>query len=406
MIATTDTLRHQPTDYRLGLMLLWLVVSISSIVFIEPAPFDILIMALLAGFFLTGLRVPHEVNVAILLLGLFLLGNIVAGVLSPDPATAIKPVMIRFFMVSTWVLFVSVIVARPVSVMEVVWHGYLTAASLAAVWGALEYLGFLPESLGEAGMRAKGPFKDPNVYAPFLVPPTVYLAGKLSQVSGRTFVLYLALFFALVLGLLLGFSRGAWLNTALALPLFVVLSVMTAPSPRYRMRLLMLVGTLLVLSTMVVIWAVSQDVIGERFADRAVLVKEYDTEEDGRFDTQQEVLAEVGTNPVGIGPGRSSDVFGQEPHNIYLHVLVEAGWLGAFGFYGFIALTFVSSLPMLRERWALQTDFFVVFSCTLGTLAQSFFIDSTHWRHLYLLLAMLWGMIVAARRLRRPNGFT
>ena len=51
-------------------------------------------------------------------------------------------------------------------------------------------------------------------------------------------------------------------------------------------------------------------------------------------------------------------------------------------------------------RWhsPLRDEFIVAFSAMLGILAQSLFIDSTHWRHLWLMLALCWALITVARR--------
>jgi len=37
-------------------------------------------------------------------------------------------------------------------------------------------------------------------------------------------------------------------------------------------------------------------------------------------------------------------------------------------------------------------------------MAQSLFIDSTHWRHMYLLFAMLWGPLLAWQTDMRERG--
>jgi hypothetical protein len=34
----------------------------------------------------------------------------------------------------------------------------------------------------------------------------------------------------------------------------------------------------------------------------------------------------------------------------------------------------------------------------LGTVGESFIIDTDHWRHFWLMLGVMWGMFVAAER--------
>lgn len=404
MIVESQIVERQPPHYRYGQMLIWLLMATSSIVFIEPAPFDIIAIGLLCLFFLLGLRIPKETSTAVLLLGLFLLGNIISAAASTDPGTSIKPTAIRMHLVLTWLFLVSVMAANPATMIDVVWRGYIAAAFIAAVWAILGYFGVLPEGAGTSSMRAAGPFKDANVYAPFLVPPTIYLTAKLLTTSGARLLGSLFLFSVFVLGLLLAFSRGAWLDFAVSFTLFILFSAVAARTLTQKLRLLSLAVSLIVVGALVVTWAISTSAVGELFSERAVLVQDYDTESGGRFYTQQRVLQEAARNPLGIGPGHSSDKFDIDPHNIYLHVIVEGGWLAAFGFYGFLALTILRSLPLLRARWRFRRELFIAFPCLLGMLLQSFFIDSTHWRHLYVLLAILWGILVVGMRETATQG--
>ena len=104
---------------------------------------------------------------------------------------------------------------------------------------------------------------------------------------------------------------------------------------------------------------------------------------------------------MGLGPGTSFDELGLEPHNLYLHVAVEAGWVAGLSFIAFLLYT-GSRLPEVRRAG----EFFsgqgrVLMACLPGVLTQSLFIDSTHWRHLWLLLAIAWGAIIAAQQYRR-----
>ena len=70
----------------------------------------------------------------------------------------------------------------------------------------------------------------------------------------------------------------------------------------------------------------------------------------------------------------------------------------AFGL--FLILTVVRGFARVGLRWEYQHDLHVVLAVVVGTLFQSLFVDSTHWRHLWLLLAMLWALTIAVDRLR------
>jgi hypothetical protein len=143
--------------------------------------------------------------------------------------------------------------------------------------------------------------------------------------------------------------------------------------------------------------AISERFAGQ-FAERARLFQDYDVASTGRFAAQARAVESATTNPLGVGPGRSADEFGLEPHNLYLHVITEGGWIAGLAFWSFLALTLAKSVPLLRCPWLFGRETQVVFAAIAGILLQSFFIDSTHWRHLYLLLGLLWALIVVHAR--------
>ena len=76
-----------------------------------------------------------------------------------------------------------------------------------------------------------GFFKDPNVFAPFLVPPITWLLQDIFLKRGRlaTILPALVILFA---GLLLSFSRGAIIDCVFSLALLLGLTFLTADSGR------------------------------------------------------------------------------------------------------------------------------------------------------------------------------
>jgi len=384
---------------RAVIIFLGLTLASSSVVFIEPAPYDLLVLTLFSVLLVRGLTFPRGMHTAALCLGLFVIGNLIAAAGAPDPGTTVRALSVRIYMVLAWCLFASLIAMNPERVMRAIWFGYIIAAVLAAVWGVLEYFGFIDAGQWQGGLRAKGPFKDANVFAPFLVPVAVYALKELY--SGGTPLRkfsYALLFMLLALGILMSFSRGAWLNFLLAFGLFSIFTVVSMRSSRERLSWL-LANTLLVLVAVSLLGiVVTTTTAADRFFQRAVLTQKYDLARGGRFFTQQRAIEEIGATPLGVGPGMSERVLGLEPHNLYLHVFSEGGWLAGLGFIAFLALGFYRSLALFRWRSALRGDFFVIFAGTSGLLLQSFFIDSTHWRHAWLLFAMAWGLIIVHER--------
>jgi len=392
------------SDYRFSLPLLWLLLAVSSIVFFEPAPYDLLGIGLLLLFFGLGLRIPAGSGHVIVLLGIFLLGNLISSLFADDPLTTWKANWIRFYMIATWLMFTSLVYENPQRVLPVLWNGYIFAAIMAVCIGLLGYFGLgaiveqVVEHADDAGGRVRALFKDPNVYGPFLVPVALYSLFRLESTSGIAKFRFMALFVLLVYGILISFSRGSWLNLGVSLSLYFVLRLMTLRSARDKGRLLLVGVTVIAISAMVLGWLLSTENTQTQFSQRAVLVQTYDVGEGGRFTNQLRVLKEGLANPIGIGPGQSDRHFGVAAHNLYLHVLIEAGWIGAFGFYGFLFLTLVNGFRFAFQPSGIQGVYIATLACTVGILVQSLFIDSTHWRHLYLLFAMLWGPLLAWQR--------
>jgi hypothetical protein len=384
---------------RLTHWLVGLTLATSSIVLVEPAPYDVLVIALFGGLLVTGLRFPREMRVAALALGVFAIGNVIAAAASADPLATIRSLSIRLYMPLAWCMFVGVIASSPARVMRAIWHGYQVAAIVAVTWAVAEYYGFIDLGDFNAGLRARGPFKDANVFAPFLVPVAIFSLAQLAGPRSWSAKLwYAAVFIWLAFGILLSFSRGAWLNFVIASALFSLLALVSLPTYRAKLSWL-LVNVLVVLAAVGVLAAsTTTSNVASRLAERAVFTQKYDVKLGGRFYTQKQAIQKIAATPQGIGPGRSDEEFGLEPHNLFLHVFVEGGWLAGCGMLMFIALSLYRSVALFSWRSPLRAEFLVVIACVIGVLAQSLFIDSTHWRHLWLLLAMLWGLIAAYRR--------
>jgi O-antigen ligase len=381
--------------------LVWLLTAVSSIVFIEPAPYDLLAVGTLAAFFLAGMRVPRQLAVPVLLITAFVIGNWLAAAVSPDPAGTLRSLGIRTYLCGTFVLFACAVASAPQRMLRALWAGYALAALVAIAWGSLQYFGYIPRP--PDWYRAQGAFKDPNVFGPFLVPVALWSMELAWQGRGWTRVVGLALFPAAVFGVLISFSRGAWLNFSVAVAAYLALTVLSARSTHARLKLIVAGFALLAVAIGVVSIAVTSQGFAGHLAERARVFQEYDLAASGRFASQARALRSVTTNPLGIGPGRTSAEFQLEPHNLYLHVFAEGGWVAGLAFLSLLGLTFAKSLPLVRHAWSFRSEAQLVVAALAGLLLQSFFIDSTHWRHFYLLLGVLWALIVVRSKLAAGN---
>ncbi|HEX9590527.1 MAG TPA: O-antigen ligase domain-containing protein, partial [Bradyrhizobium sp.] len=44
-----------------------------------------------------------------------------------------------------------------------------------------------------------------------------------------------------------------------------------------------------------------------------------------------------------------------------------------------------------------------IFAAFLGTVGESFIIDTDHWRHFWMMLGAMWGLFAAAQRYRQTS---
>ena len=103
-------------------------------------------------------------------------------------------------------------------------------------------------------------------------------------------------------------------------------------------------------------------------------------------------------NPLGIGAQQFPLFYHhEEAHNVYVSMFMNAGWVGGVAF---IVLLFGTTALGLREafrRGPAQPLLIIAYGAFVGHVLEGFLIDLDHWRHLYVLLALIWGVMAADR---------
>lgn len=392
----------QISNSNYSLALVWVAVAASSIVFVEPAPTDLISIFALCLFFALGMRTPPGFSPAVVLLGVYLIANVAACMLAPDPAETWRSVSIRFYMAIYFLLFSCLIYENPDKVLRLIWSAYLVATVITITSAIIGYYRLAGSNeaiytqLLEYG-RARALFKDPNVYGPFIVPMAMFAIAKIATASRRQTPIYVLLLGYCGIGILLGFSRGSWLNFATSLVLYFVLRLVTLQSLKERRRILLTAVSLISAGIILVGAAASTEKIQDMMKKRLRVVQYYDVGEGGRLTRQLEIAEAIAVTPQGIGAGQAEKdhYFKHAPHNLYLHVLIEAGWIGGFAFIAFILLTVWRGGRFILRARNINGVHIATYSCLIGILVQSLFIDSTHWRHFFLIFAMIWGPTLA-----------
>lgn len=357
----------------------------SFLVFIEPAPYDLLFALLVAaGVISASITFSSCQSIPLAMTVLFINGNLISLLFTaPYLDVSLRFIFITFYLALSWIFLVGLLSRYGWQCTVAIFSGYTIAAVFSACLGLLAYFRALPwPNLFLKSGRVAALFKDPNVYGPFLIPPAL-LCLSMFESSRRTAIRfrYVLIFTILAAGILVSFSRAAWGNLAFSVLIYFLLPPPNSSARRFQT--LVIIGVV----ALPALWFLAtQPNVYQLFIARLGL-QQYDQM---RFGTQAESLKRAMETPLGIGPGMSMHTFDYSTHSLYIRVLTENGILG------FTSLMCLIGFSLVRSIWqALQEHDYrlyarVVTSSLFGVLLNSFVIDTLHWRHFWLLLALPW----------------
>lgn len=371
----------------------------------QPAPYDMLMVVTMALFFALGLRLPKGLGAPAMFWGVVLLGYGFSGISAIYIERVTDFILVMAYLICTLLFFAAVIVSEPRRYLPVIWWSYTWSAFLVSLAGCLAYFRLLPNSdFFLVASRVSGTFNDPNVFGPFLVPPILFLIYTLSTSSRARDLVLLPVVGVIILGVFLSFSRGAWGVLVASGLMFLVLTWLTATSARQIARLTTGVILMGVMATCIIAWALSTDIVADLFKERFALTQSYDVAETGRFGTQRRAIQTILETPMGLGPSQWTAIHKVDPHNVYLNIFLAGGWLSGFAFLGFCALTVYAGLKSCFVAGFSQNYQIVAMSALCAHLAEAFIIDIDNWRHVYLLMGLVWGGILLSRQGRAARG--
>lgn len=387
--------------HTLILAAVWLTIASGAIVFTEPAPFDALMMGLVVLLPIAGLAVFSPGLVLMLAAWLVIAAaGFAAAVNSLNIDKSVIHTVVTLYLSVAGFVLAGFILKKPEGHTHLIMNAYVWSAALAAVLGIVGYFNLFPgaHDLFTSFGRARGAFKDPNVFAPYLVPPLVFAVYLWLSRPAAKAIAPLAVIFLLAFALFLSFSRGAWLNLAVALAVFGYLSFVLARTNWARVKLLLVALASIGALVAVTLVALQFDSISRLAAERASLDQSYDQGPDGRFGGQKKAIGLILDHPLGIGAGEfSMNHHREEVHNVYLSMTLNAGWVGGILYAVTVLVTLLFGLRQLVRHTPVQSLLIIAWSCFFAIAIEGFVIDSDHWRHFFLLMAMVWGLGEAAR---------
>lgn len=390
-------------------MVLWLLVASAWLVVVEPAPYELIFALTLLLFLPGGLKAPVVALPFVIALVLYNVGGAISLQSALNDTSAVMFTIISYYMAVTGIFFCFLVTTETNERMRIIRNAYVLAGVIASMLGIIGY--FDVAGLGAhfaTNGRVNSTFKDPNVFAPFLIPPLIFLAQDILLGKSRRPLFALFAILVMALALFLAFSRGAWGNAVLSGVLLVVLTLLLAPNPALRRRVIMMSISGAVLLGFGTVAALQVPAINRLFEVRASLNQSYDVGETGRFGNQVASIPTILTSPQGMGPINFRHAYGQDPHNVFLNAFASYGWLGGFSFFVLVVMTFWAGWRAVRVKTPWQHHAIAIYCPLVAVLLQGVQIDTDHWRHLYLLLGCIWGLLGATlayeAQMRRQEG--
>jgi O-antigen ligase len=361
--------------------------ALFCVVYVEPSPPDLVFMILIVAAIATGAFTLRWVPGPILwLCGGFMILNVLAtfGARFLGAAIRFEAITLYLILFAFW----ATGYLRTHTRMRWMMTALVIGGAVSGLVGSIAVLVQIPGHdifTVYDPPRARALFKDPNVLAPYLCfTATILLAEivepRVLRWRRGTKLLLLA---ATSAGIAFGYSRAAWLNFAIATLVLIAVYIFRRGGQKKAFGILLILVSSLAVSV-AVLAATGQ--IG--FLEERAKLQAYDTQ---RFAAQEEGIR-FGTEHVfGIGPGQFEDVVEYAAHSTYLRALGEEGLLGLLcvaGIMLFTLLLAIGNATRGRDTFGLSSA--ALLAVWAGILANSAFLDTLHWRHFWLVAALVW----------------
>jgi len=394
-----------PGTLALQRALVWLVGASGAIVFIEPSPYELATLTAAVLFFATGLRLRLVFLPLLLLLALLNIGYSIGAIPLYDQPDVFSWIMTSWYMAFTVILLAMVLAEDTAGRLDMLRRGLVVGAVIASLAAIAGYFNLVPggHDLLTLYERARGTFKDPNVLGAFLILPALFaLQSVVTERFGPALRSAIA-FGIMSLAILLAFSRAAWGGLILTAAFMLALMVLTSRSRPERSRIVVITAIAVLAGVLLIGVLLSFESVTEMFRQRASFDQSYDEGRFGRFG--RHILgADMALDlPFGIGPLQFHHYFPEDTHNSYLNAFMSGGWLSGICYPALIFATVILGFRHLFVRVPWQRSYLAVFAAFIGTVGESFVIDTDHWRHFWMMLGAMWGMMAAAQRYKPIN---
>jgi hypothetical protein len=387
---------------RLQRGLMWLIGAAGGIVVVEPAPYEFVVVLAMVVFLATGMPLRAAHIPLLLLLVAYNIGYLIGVVPVLTEEGTVMWTAVSCFMSVTTLFFALALTEDTERRLDMLLKGYLAVAVAVALFGILTYFHLLPGSdTFMFASRSRSTFKDPNVLGAFLVLPTALSLQRTMTGRLRDFLVGSLMTAVLAIELLLAFSRGAWGAFGVAVALMLGLTYLTCGSGRERRRIILIaaLGTVVLGALIVAVLSLPQ--VSGLFEERASLVQSYDAGRFGRFGRHILGAQLALDQPFGIGPLQFSKYFPEDPHNSFLDSFMAGGWISGAAYLALTLVTLTIGLRYVFVRTPWRAAHIALYATFVAEVGESYIIDVQHWRHYFLIMGVLWGLVIAAAARRK-----
>ncbi len=371
-------------------------VASGGLVIIEPSPYELMFFLVLPIAFFAGMKIHRRALGLFKLMVMFLPFALLATfqVKYASLTSAMIFTLITVYLWFTACFAANYIAESPHERLGQVMRAYTWIALVITVPSILSYLGLIPG--GEIFLlydRVKATFQDPNVYGPFLIIPAAFALQRALMDTGRRAMAGALVFAILFIGVFLSFSRAAWGYMVLTSILVFAGCFLLEANARDRARMIAIAvaGISALLLALVALLNVEQ--VAELFLQRFSLEQVYDSGASGRFGRQSYAFELALANPLGIGPTEFRNLrVTEDPHNTYVTVLLSYGWLGGLAYISMMWMTLKNGAASLLKPSPNRLLMIPLVANFIPLSIEAAIIDTDHWRHLFLLVGMIWGV--------------
>lgn len=370
-----------------------------GVVSTEPAPVDVVFAILMLVTVLSGRvspRIPAPIQIII---GLTVAVTLLSTVNAADTGRALQYQFVTFYLLALAVWLTWVFTDARATRIAV--RAYLGVAAVSSVLVLLALYAGLPggDVLLYASTRGQGLFKDPNVFAAFLVPAAAVALEEIGRprlLPWRRSITVL-LFVVIAAGVVVAFSRAGWLGLAIASATVITVEAFRRGGSRVALRSL----SGLVIAGVVGLGLLAATGSLAFFRERSRIAS-YDEQ---RFGAQDAAFDRIGAHVFGHGPGQVESTLDISTHSLFARAAFEQGAPGLVLLLLLLFGTLYYAVILAQGDGSVHgVGSAALLGSWVGLIANGAFIDAIHWRHFYVLAALIWcGAMLQSdeRRLKR-----